>query len=156
MFYFDYACTAQVAGRYVKAAELFKKSIELDPRNADALNALGYMWVERGENLDEAGKLIHQAVSLDPGNGAYIDTLGWWHYQRGEYAAALDELLRAAKAMPGPDAVVFEHIGDTYRALNRTAEALLYWQKATQLDPANKTLLSKIDVTTARMAAQKP
>ncbi|HEY8899857.1 MAG TPA: tetratricopeptide repeat protein [Chthoniobacterales bacterium] len=156
LFYFDYACTAQLAGRNVKAAELFKKSIELDPKNPDAFNALGYMWVERGENLDEAEGLIRRALSLDPGNGAYVDSLGWLHYQRGQFAEALDELLRAAKAMPQPDAVVFEHIGDTYRALNRTAEALLYWQKAAQLDASNKSLLTKIDETTARMAAQKP
>ncbi len=155
-FYFDYACAAQLAGRIVKAAELFKKSIELDPKNPDAFNALGYMWVERGENLDEAEGLIRKALSIDPGNGAYVDSLGWLHYQRGEYAAALDELLRASKAMPQPDAVVYEHIGDAYRALNRTAEALLYWQKSAQLDAANKPLLAKIDDATAKMAAQKP
>ena len=57
--------------------------------------------------------------------------------------------------MPGPDAVVYEHLGDTYRALNRTAEALLYWQKASQLDPKNKTLSAKID-TASDKVAEKP
>jgi tetratricopeptide (TPR) repeat protein len=155
-FYFDYGCTAQAAGHYVKAAELFKKSIELDPGNSETYNALGYMWVERRENLPEAEQLIRKALALDPANGAYLDSLGWLHYQRGDYAAALDELLQAAKAMPQPDSVVFEHVGDAYRALNRTAEALLYWQKSSQLDPSNKPLLAKIDDATARMAAQKP
>ena len=154
-FYFDYGCTAQAAGHYVKAAELFKKSIELDPKNAETYNALGYMWVERRENLAEAEQLIRKALSLDPGSGAFLDSLGWLHYQRGDYSAALDELLQAAKAMPQPDSVVFEHVGDAYRALNRTAEALLYWQKSSQLDPSNKPLLAKIDDATARMAAQK-
>ncbi|MDD5199175.1 MAG: tetratricopeptide repeat protein [Terrimicrobiaceae bacterium] len=153
-FYFDYASTAQLAGRFVKAAELFRKSIELDPRNPEAYNALGYMWVERRENLDEAERLIRKALALDPANGAFLDSLGWLHYQRGDYTTALEELLSASKALPQPDAVVFEHIGDAYRALNRTAEALLYWQKSAALDATNKPLLAKIDEATAKVAAQ--
>jgi tetratricopeptide (TPR) repeat protein len=154
-FYFDYACAAQQAARYVKAAELFKKSIELDPKNPDAYNALGYMWVEQKQNLDEAAALIRKALSFDPANGAYIDSLGWLLFQQGNYEAALTELLRASKAMREPDAVVFEHVADTYRALNRTAEAVLYWQKAAQLDPSNKALAAKIDAATEKVA-QKP
>lgn len=156
LFYFDYGCTAQLAGRTVKAAELFRKSIELDPQNPDPYNALGYMWVERGENLDDAERLIRKALALDPENGAYIDSLGWLHYQRGDYAAALPELLRAAKALPVPDAVVHEHIGDTYRALNQPAEALFHWQKAAQLDPENRALAAKIDAAVAKVAEKQP
>ncbi len=152
MFYFDYGCTAQLAGRNVKAAELFRKAIELDPKNADALNALGYMWAEHGENLDEAERMIRRALAIDPANGAYLDSLGWVHYQRGDYALAVEELLRAAQAMPGPDPVVHEHIGDAYFALNRPAEALLHWQKAAGLDSANKTLAAKIDAVVSRVA----
>ena len=155
LFYFDYACAAQQAGRYVKAAELFRKSIELDPNNAEAYNSFGYMWVEQKQNLDEAEQLIRKALTFDPDNGAYIDSLGWLLYQRGQYDAALAELLRAAKALPMPDSVVYEHIGDAFHALNRTAEAVLYWQKSVQLDPSNKALLSKIDASTDKVA-QKP
>lgn len=155
-FYFDYGCAAQLAGRRQKAEELFRRSIELDPKNPDAYNSLAYMWIERGERLPEAEKLVRQALAIDPANGAYIDTLGWLYFQKKEFGAALDELLRAAKALPEPDAVVFEHLGDAYRALDRTAEALLYWQKAVALDAGNKGLLEKIDRTTAKVAAQQP
>jgi tetratricopeptide (TPR) repeat protein len=155
LFYYDYACAAQQAGRTERAAKLFQKSIELDPSLADAYNALGYMWVEQKQHLDEAERLIRKALALDPGNGAYLDSLGWLHYQRGEYEQALAQLLHASKAMPEPDSVVFEHVGDTYRALKRTAEAVLSWQKAAQLDPGNKDLLTKIDSATDKMA-QKP
>jgi tetratricopeptide (TPR) repeat protein len=155
LFYYDYGCAAQEAGQSARAAELFQKSIDLDPNLADAYNALGYMWAEQKQRLDDAERLIRKALALDPENGAYLDSLGWLHYQRGEYEEALAQLLHAVKAMPGPDAVVFEHVGDAYRALNRTAEALLYWQKAAQLDSGNKSLLAKIDSATDKMA-QKP
>ncbi|MFM8983174.1 MAG: tetratricopeptide repeat protein, partial [Spartobacteria bacterium] len=54
-FFLSYGGAAERAGHYVKAAELLKKSIALDPaRSAQACNYLGYMWADRGENLAEA------------------------------------------------------------------------------------------------------
>ncbi len=155
-FYFDYGAASEQAGQYVKAADLFRKSIELDPSNAArSYNYLGYMWVERNENLDEAAQLIRRALDLEPGNGAYLDSLGWLLYKQGKYQEALTELQRAAEALLEPDAVVFEHIGDACDKLGNKAEAVLYWQKALQLDADNKELAGKLDKA-AEKVAQKP
>ncbi len=155
-FYFGYGVAAEQAGRTVKASELFLKSIELDPkRSARACNYLGYMWADRNENLDEAEKLIRRALELEPDNGAFVDSLGWVLFRKGQYDAALAELLRAAELLQEPDAVVFEHIGDTYEKLGRTAEAVLYWQKALQVAPGTGSLTKKIDANSSRIV-QKP
>ncbi len=154
-FYFDYGIAAEQAGRYAKADELLKKSIELDPNNAAvAYNALGYMWVERGENLDEAEQLIRRALADEPNNAAYIDSLGWLYYKKGRYAEALEELLKASKMIEQPDPVVFDHVGDAYFALDRTAEAMLYWKKALELDPENEAIVTKIDGLTDQIVRQ--
>jgi tetratricopeptide (TPR) repeat protein len=154
-FYFDYGAAAEQAGQYVKASELFRKSIELDPDNAArSYNYLGYMWVERSENLEEAGQLIRRALEMDPSNGAYVDSLGWLLFKQGKYQEALTELLRAAELLPEPDSVVFEHIGDTFDKLGRNAEAVLYWQKALQLNPENKALAAKLDKAAENIAKQ--
>lgn len=154
-FYFDYGIAAEQAGRYAKADELLKKSIELDPDNAAiAYNALGYMWVERGEKLDEAEQLIRRALADDPDNAAYIDSLGWLYYKKGRYEEALEELLKASKMIEQPDAVVFDHVADAYFALERTAEAMLYWKKALELDPENEAILTKIDGLTDQIVRQ--
>ena len=154
-FYFDYGAAAEQAGRYVKATELFRKSIELDPGNAArSYNYLGYMWIERSENLEEAGQLIHRALELEPANGAYIDSLGWLYFKQGKFNEALTELLRAAELLPEPDAVVFEHIGDACDKLGRKAEAVLYWQKALQLDPQSKDVGAKLDKAAEKVAKQ--
>ena len=154
-FYFDYGAAAEQAGQYVKAGELFRKSIELDPDNAArSYNYLGYMWVERSENLEEAAQLIRRALELDPGNGAYVDSLGWLYFKQGKFQDALTELLRAAELLPEPDAVVFEHIGDAYDKLGRNAEAVLYWQKALQINPENKTIATKLDKSAENVAKQ--
>jgi tetratricopeptide (TPR) repeat protein len=154
-FYFDYGAAAEQAGQYVKASELFRKSIELDPDNAArSYNYLGYMWVERSENLEEAGQLIRRALEMDPSNGAYVDSLGWLYFKQGKFQEAMTELLRAAELLPEPDPVVFEHIGDTFDKLGKNAEAVLYWQKALQLNPENKLLAPKLDKAAKNVAKQ--
>jgi len=145
-FYFDYGAAAEQAGMIQKAADLFKKSIDLDPSNAaKAYNYLGFMWVDRGQNLDEAGSLIKRAVDMEPDNGAYIDSLGWYYYKKGEPEKALAALLKAAVNIKPEDATVYDHIGDTYQKLGNAAQALVYWQKAVALDPDNKQIAEKIE-----------
>ncbi len=153
-FYFNYGAAAEQAGLKEKAAELLRKSIELDPQNAArAYNYLGYMWVDRGENLDEAGELITRALNLEPENGAYMDSLGWYFYKKGDYEKALRELLRATKYLEEEDAVVYDHIGDTYAKLRKPAQAVTYWEKAVALDKANHAILGKIKEAKVRMMA---
>ncbi len=152
-FYFDYGATAEQAGLYDKAADLFKKSIALDPANAaEAYNYLGYMWAEHNMHLEEAADMIQRALQIDPNNGAYLDSLGWLEYRQGKYDQALTDLLRAVQNLPREDSVVFEHIGDTYLKLNRTPQALEAWQKARSLDPQNKGLAEKIENTKTQVS----
>ena len=152
-FYFDYGVTAEQAGLYDKAVDLFKKSIALDPPNAaEAYNYLGYMWADRNEHLEEAADMIKRAVQIDPNNGAYLDSLGWVEYRQGKFDQALADLLRASANMPRNDPVVFEHIGDTYLKLNRVSQALEAWQKAITIDPQNKKLAEKIDNAKTKMS----
>jgi len=137
-----------------KAATLLKKSIELDPsKAAQAYNYLGYMWVDRNINLDEAGSMIRKALEIEPENGAYLDSFGWFYFKKGDFARAITELLHAADLINPPDPVVYEHIGDTYRSLGNAPQALSYWQKALTLDPQNQALTSKIDQAKSKMTS---
>ncbi len=147
-FYFNYGAAAEQAGKLDKAAELLKQSIELDPNAAQAYNYLGYMWADRGERLEEAGILIKKAIELDPENGAYLDSLGWYYFKSGDSDRAIKELLRARDNIlredKRDDAVVLDHIGDTYSKLGKIPEALSYWQKAITLEQEDKSLAAKI------------
>jgi len=156
-FYFNYAVAAEQSNLVDKAAGLFKQCIELDPsKAAQAYNYLGYMYVDRSMNLDEAGLMIKKALELQPDNGAYIDSLGWYYYHTGEYAKALTELLRALEKLKPEDPVVLEHVGDTYQALNNLGEAEVYWQRALKLDPTNQKLTTKIDASKAKLTSNPP
>lgn len=156
-FYFDYAATAEQAGFYDKAADLFKKSIAIDPASAaEAYNYLGFMWADHNMHLDEAEDMIRRALDLDPNNGAYLDSQGWLYYRKGKFDQALETLLRALQNLPKPDATVLEHTGDTCAKLNRAAQALEYWQKAALLDPTNKKLAEKIESAKTQLSKRSP
>jgi len=52
--------------------------------------------------------------------------------------------------MKKEDAVVFEHLGDTYQKLGKASEALSYWQRSLTLED-NPKVREKIDA--AKQAA---
>jgi tetratricopeptide (TPR) repeat protein len=156
-FYFDYGAAAEQAGLYDKAADLFRKSIAVDPSNAaDAYNYLAYMWAEHNMHLPEAEQMIKLALQANPDNGAYIDTLGWLEFREGKFDQALADLQRAAQKLTRDDPVVLEHIGDACAKLEKSAQALDAWQKALNLDPKNKTLADKIDNAKTKMSKGQP
>jgi len=148
VFYYRYGATAEQAGKHDLAAMLLKTSIHMDPDNPDACNHLGYMWADRGENLDEAEQLIAKAIIAQPDNGAYLDSLGWLYFKKGKYAEAKKELLRAIEKLPEGDPVIYEHLGDVCEKLGEKEEALKYWRKSLEMDPENTTLPAKIKALT--------
>lgn len=157
IFYFHYGAAAERAGLYDKAAELFRQAIELDPSFAPAYNYLGYMWVDRDENLDEAGELIRRALHYDPENGAYLDSLGWYYFRKGEYEKALQELLRAIENMPDDDPefyVVYDHVADTYFELGKPTQAIDYWEKAIRMNPGADGITDKIESAREKLTSK--
>jgi len=96
---------------------------------------LGYMWAERGENLQLAHDMIQQAVKAEPENPAYLDSLGWVLFQLKRPAEALTWLEKAIKLLPEPDATVLDHLGDVLAALGKRDEASEAWRKSLEIEP---------------------
>lgn len=106
-----------------------REVIRVEPENAAAYNYLGYLFADRGTNLDEAERLIKKALELRPDDGFFMDSLGWVYFKRRDYDKALATLQAAARRVPD-EGVVFEHIGDVYLAQGRVAEAKAQFEKA--------------------------
>jgi tetratricopeptide (TPR) repeat protein len=47
-FYLQYGAVCERSGDFKRAETMLQRAIDLDPGNSDALNALAYMWSERG------------------------------------------------------------------------------------------------------------
>ena len=120
-----------------KAEADFKRVLEIEPDNADALNYLGYTWVDRGENLTEAFEMIRKAVELEPNSGAITDSLGWAHYKLGQYEEAKKKLEDAVVLSPS-SATIIDHLGDVYWKLGRFREAGYQWERALEFDPTDE------------------
>ena len=132
------------AERFEEAEKLLRKVVAREPDNAEAYNNLGYMFAEQGKNLDEAEDLIKRALYIRPGTAYMIDSLAWIYFKKGLYEKALTYLLRAENLSLG-DAVLFDHIGDTYDKLGNTDKARKYWKQAFDIDPDTKGLKEKLN-----------
>lgn len=121
-------------GRSDEAEADLQRALEISPDQPDLLNYLGYMWVDRGERLQEALQMIMRAVELRPLSGAIIDSLGWAYFRMGDYEQALLYLERAVELEPA-DPTLNDHLGDVYWRLDRRTEARFQWRRALSLDP---------------------
>ncbi|MFH1440506.1 MAG: tetratricopeptide repeat protein, partial [Candidatus Omnitrophota bacterium] len=104
------ACIYDEKGDKKELEKELKKVLEINPDYHEALNYLGYFYVEQGKNLDEAEKLIKKALKLQPDNGAYVDSLGWLYFKKGDINLAIKTLTQAIGLLKDP--VIYEHLGD--------------------------------------------
>jgi tetratricopeptide (TPR) repeat protein len=128
LFYFR-GITHERTDQWPKAEADFKKALDLYPDQPLVLNYLGYSWVDKGMNLDEALEMIRKAVELRPNDGYIVDSLGWAYYRLGRWDDAVTELERAVSLRPD-DPVINDHLGDAYWKAGRTLEAQFQWRHA--------------------------
>ena len=125
------------AGDWEKAEADFRKALELNPDQPQVLNYLGYSFIDKGQNLDEAFALIEKAVALQPDQGYIIDSLAWGYFRLGRYEEALAPMEKASLLEP-VDPIVTDHLGDVYWAVGRQMEARFQWRRALSFDPEEK------------------
>lgn len=71
--YFNLGNAYYFVGNFDKAEEFYKKTLELNANNTDAMNNLAYLFMEQCR-LDEALKLIEKAITIQS-KEEYRDTL---------------------------------------------------------------------------------
>jgi tetratricopeptide (TPR) repeat protein len=115
--------------KFADAETLFRSLISNDPKNAEALNSLGYMLAERGQRLDESVGFVQRALALDPGNPAFLDSLGWALFKQGKFEVAEQPLREASEKLPAVS-VIQDHFGDLMAQRGAYQEAIDAWQRA--------------------------
>jgi tetratricopeptide (TPR) repeat protein len=84
-----------------ESIEVLKKALDLEPRNANALNSLGFVYAEEKTDVGRAIQLCRQAVEIAPRNPAYLDSLGWAYFRQGNFVEARVQFRRALDLAPG-------------------------------------------------------
>lgn len=129
------ASALQAQNRYDDAETLYRSVLAADPKSAEALNDLGYMFAERGQKLDEAVDLLSRALAIDPGNPSFLDSLGWAYFKQARLDRAQPPLERAAAALP-KNSVILDHLGELYFQQKQYAHAVTAWDRALAGDRA--------------------
>ena len=130
-------------GERDKLIERMKKTLAMTPDDPQALNYLGYTYVEMGINLDEALALLKKAVSLRPNDGFILDSLGWAYYKLKRYRDAVSELERAAEIVTD-DPTIKDHLADAYLAIHDFKNAIRLYRQVLQMEPDRKDIIEKI------------
>lgn len=127
---------ADVAERDLRAI------LKQDPKNANALNALGYTLADRGVHLNEAQTLLREAMALKPDDPFILDSYGWLLYRLGNNSEAVKYLRRAIELRS--DAEISAHLGEVLWVTGDRREAESVWDRALKDTPDNEALIGVI------------
>ena len=122
--------------------------IDIDPTNADALNALGYTLTDRTDRHEEALALIERALTIRPEEAAFIDSMGWVLYRLQNFEKAVAHLRRALELFPNDE--VAAHLGEVLWKMGEQLEANNVWNKALEMAPDSDILKRIIQQFTAQ------
>ncbi|MCS0627987.1 tetratricopeptide repeat protein [Telluria mixta] len=121
-------------GRLEAAQALYRRVLDLNPRQFDALHLLGVIERQRG-HPGRAVDLIEEALRIDPLQARAHCNLGAALQDLGRTDAALASYEAALRLDPAY-ALAWDNRGNTLRRLGRLAEALDSYERALGINPA--------------------
>lgn len=126
-------------GNVIQAEKDLREVVKLDPKDADALNALGYMLVINTTRYQDAADLIKQALELRPDSPAVMDSMGWVLFKKGDAKGAEDWLRKAYEQMPDPE--IGAHLIEVLSVNGKAEEARKLFKEMIAKYPEDKQLL---------------
>jgi tetratricopeptide (TPR) repeat protein len=119
-----------------------RKILKSDPKNAHALNALGYSLADRTSRHKEALALIEQAMELRPDDAFILDSMGWVQFRMGNHAEAVRYLKQALAIRSDPE--ISAHLGEVLWVMGDRRAAEDVWHRALKTTPDSEPLLDII------------
>lgn len=127
----------------IKAKEMFRRAIELDPDYSGAYSALGWTYLMSfilgfteftAQSLQRASDLAQKALSLEKFSGSAHSLLGSCYIYQGEYDHAIRELQRAIELNPN-DPRGYHMLGWGLLFSGRTEDAMQALKTTLRLNP---------------------
>jgi len=143
-----------------EAMAAYKKALDLDANNLDAMTGLATVYADLGDNK-AAAELLRKVAEKDP-NPRSLTSLAGIYEQLKDYSLAAEMLRRALDQQPG-NSELRAALAEDLLFSNQLDDALKLYQEAAAQDPKDvKSLLrisliyrQKLDFAKAREAADK-
>lgn len=116
-----------------RAAEAYRKALELDPTLANAVTNLGNIAYRKGD-VDEAERAYRRALNIDANQPEAHYNLGYLRLEAGAQAQALEHFERALELDPGFADAHF-NVALTLSELGRMKDAAAHWRTYLELEP---------------------
>jgi len=133
------ALIAEKLGNLEILEDDLKYILEKNPKEAVALNALGYTLADRTERYKEAKIYIERALALRPNEAVFLDSYGWVFFKMGELEQAYKYLSQAYEFEP--QAEIAGHLVEVLFALGQRDEAQTLLKKGLKLYANDSYLL---------------
>ena len=131
-FWLALAVKAESPAVQLKCLEILKKN--LDTKDTEAANSIGYTYADLNKNLPEAEKLITYALSKKAESPEYLDSMAWVLFRMKKFKQAAVYIEKAiSKDGKYPNSVLADHAGDIFYALGNKKKALSYWKLALKI-----------------------
>lgn len=124
------------SGKYSEAADAYKKALEKDPADAEALNGLGISYMKL-KKYKEAVEIYKQAIALGSNTAWVYSNLGLAYIEARMYKEALGPLTQAVSIMPELEEAHY-NLGIAYRNLGMPKEAIASFRNAISINPNSR------------------
>jgi len=118
---YQYAIIAQSVDEIELAEQLLQEILRLDSDNAAALNAIGFMLLEKTDRLAEASAYIEKAHKIMPNDAAITDSMGWLQFRKGNFKEAEALLSSAYEKTEDPE--IASHLIEVLVSQGQTKQA---------------------------------
>ncbi len=117
--------------------------LEKDPKNSQALNALGYTLADRTDRYEEAYEFIKRALEISPNDYYVLDSMGWVLYRQGRLDEAIEFLKKALAERNDPE--IAAHLGEVLWVKGDKKTAQEIWDTALKAAPDDDRLRNVIN-----------
>ena len=131
-FWLALAVKAESNEVQLKCLETLKNNLNL--KDMEVANSIGYTYADLNKNLPEAKKLIEHALSQKPERPEYLDSMAWVLFRMKKFKQA-SIYIEKSISLDGeyPNAILADHAGDIFNALGNKKKALYYWNLALEI-----------------------
>ncbi|MGC4040850.1 MAG: tetratricopeptide repeat protein [Flavobacterium sp.] len=118
---------------YIKGEQFYKKAIEKNPKNVEALNGLGNLYENKKEH-EKAEECYNKAIEINPEYPSSYNGLGSLYDGKEEYDKAKKFYKKAIEIDP-KYTFAYYNLGLTYKKLKEYSKAEECYTKAIEINP---------------------